>query len=92
MNKKRTNWFGQAKRRATKMRPNAIVGGIFGRFSNLDKCRSEVAGDVTVISGVTVDQVDTDACATCGGSGLTVAEIFDSLSVHTRLSITFCSI
>ena len=45
----------QAKRRATKNRPKAIGGGIFGRFSNLVKCRPEVAGEV--ISGVTVSRV-----------------------------------
>ena len=40
---------GQAKRRATQIRPKAIGGGIFGRLSNFRKCRLEVAGDV--ISG-----------------------------------------
>ena len=44
---------GQAKRRATKIRPIVAGGGIFGRFSNFDKCRSEVAGDI--ISGMAVD-------------------------------------
>ena len=37
---------------ATKIRPKAVGGSIFGRFSNVDKCRPEVAGDV--ISGVVV--------------------------------------
>ena len=45
--------LGQAKRRATKIRPEAVKGGILGRFANFDKRRSEVAGDV--ISGVAVD-------------------------------------
>ena len=40
----------QVKRRVTKIRPKAAGDGIFGRFSNLDKYRPEVAGDV--ISGV----------------------------------------
>ena len=43
---------GAAKRRATKIRPKAVGSGIFGGFSNFEKCRSE-AGDV--ISGVAVD-------------------------------------
>ena len=45
--------LGHAKRRATKIRTKAVGCGIFGRFSNFHKCRSEVAGDV--ISGVAVD-------------------------------------
>ena len=49
MNKKPTNWWGQAKRRNTQIRPKAVGGGIFGHFSNVDECRLEVAGDV--ISG-----------------------------------------
>ena len=43
----------QAKSHATKIRPKAVGGGIFGRILNFDKCRSEVAGDV--ISAVAVD-------------------------------------
>ena len=39
----------QANRRATQIRPKVIGGGIFDRFTNFDKCRLEVAGDV--ISG-----------------------------------------
>ena len=38
--------MGQAKRRTTKIRPKAVGSGIFGRFPNFDKCRSEVAGDI----------------------------------------------
>ena len=46
-NKKPTNWLGQAKRRATKIRDKAVGGSIFGSFfSNLDKCRPEEPGDV----------------------------------------------
>ena len=45
--------MGQAKRRATQIRPRAVGGDIFGRFSNFDKCRQEVAGDV--VSGLAVD-------------------------------------
>ena len=63
----------QAKRRATNIRPNAVAGGIFGRFVNFDKCRSEVAGDV--ISGLAVDYVGTDVRATFGESGLNSGRI-----------------
>ena len=34
----------QAKRHATKIQHKATGGGIFGRFSNFEKCRPEVAG------------------------------------------------
>ena len=44
---------GQAKRRPNKIRPKAVGSGIFDRFANFDKCRSEAAGDV--ISGAAVD-------------------------------------
>ena len=37
---------GQAKRRATQIRPKAIGDGIFDRFSNFDKSRLEVASGV----------------------------------------------
>ena len=52
-NKKPTNWLGQAKRRATKIRPEAVGGGFSAVYSSFDKCRPEVAGDV--ISGVAAD-------------------------------------
>ena len=58
---------GQAKRHATKIRPKAVGSGIFGRFPNFDKCRSEVAG--YVVSGVTMDYVGRDVRATFGESG-----------------------
>ena len=58
----------QTKRCATKSLNKAVVGGIFGRFSNFSKCRSQVAGEV--ISGPAVDYVGMDVLATCGGSGL----------------------
>ena len=44
---------GQAKHRAPKIQPKAARSGIFGRFANFDKYRSEVAGDV--ISSVAAD-------------------------------------
>ena len=59
---------GQAKRRATQIRPKAVGSDIFGRFSNFDKCRLEVDGDV--ISGVAVEYVGVDVRATFGESGL----------------------
>ena len=34
-NKKPTNWLGQAKRRAAKIRPKVVEGNIFGRFFEL---------------------------------------------------------
>ena len=37
---------GQAKCSATQILPKAVGGGIFRRFSNFNKCRTEVAGDV----------------------------------------------
>ena len=69
--------MGQAKRRATKIRPKAVGSGIFGRFPNFDKYRSEVVGDV--ISGVAVNYVDTDARATLGESGLNSDRIIFTL-------------
>ena len=50
--------MGQAKRHDTKIRPKAVGGGIFGRFSNFDLYRTEVADDV--ITGVAVQQVGMD--------------------------------
>ena len=49
MYKKPPQLLGQTKRSATKIRPKAAKGGIYGRFlvfSNFDKCRLEVARDV----------------------------------------------
>ena len=51
-----TIWWGQAKRRTSKIRPKVVVGAIFGRFPNFDKCRSEAASDV--IYGADVGQAD----------------------------------
>ena len=64
---------GQAKRRATHIRPKAVGSGIFGRFANFDKYRSEVASDV--ISGVTVGYVGMDARAPFGESWLNSGRI-----------------
>ena len=57
---------GQAKRHATKIRPKAVAGDIFGHFANFDKCRLEAAGDVTF--GTAEDYVDMDVRATFGES------------------------
>ena len=57
-NKKPTNWVGQAKRRATIIRPKAAGRGIFGRALNSDNCRMKVASDV--MSGVTLNYVGGD--------------------------------
>ena len=62
--------MGQAKCRATKIRPKADGSGIFGRFPTFDKCQSEELGDV--ISGVDVDNVNMDARATFGESALNI--------------------
>ena len=63
-----------AKHRATKMRPNAIRGDIFGRFANFDRYRPEVARDV--ISGVVVDPTGLKVHVKFGDSiGQTVLEI-----------------
>ena len=44
---------GQVKIRTTKIRPKAVGGGTFGRYSNVGKCRTERCGDVT--SSLAVD-------------------------------------
>ena len=64
----------QAKRRATKIRAKGVVGSIFGRFANFDKCRWEVAGDV--ISGVAVDYIGMNVRATFVESGSSVIQLF----------------
>ena len=46
---------GQAKRRATKLRPKTLGGGIFSPFSNVDNFRPEIFEDVQ--SGVVVEPV-----------------------------------
>ena len=64
---------GQVKRRALKIRPKSVANGIFGRFRNFDKCRSEVAYDI--ISGAAVGYFDLDVRATFGASGLNSGRI-----------------
>ena len=62
--------MGQAKRRATKIRPRAVGGYIFGRFANFEKCRPEVADDV--ISGLASDYFGMDVRVKLGDSMLNV--------------------
>ena len=64
----------QAKRRATKIRPNAVGGDIFGSLSKFDSCRPEVAGDV--ICSVDLDSVGVDVPAKFG----------DCRSNHSQIS------
>ena len=64
LNKKTHQLVGQAKHRATGIRPKAVGSGIFSRFPNFDKCQSEEPGDV--ISGVAVEYVGMDVRATLG--------------------------
>ena len=72
------------------MRPKAVGSGIFGRFPNIDKCRSEVAVDV--ISRVAVDYVGMDVRAIFGESALNSgrkSEYFTLWPPGPVLSITF---
>ena len=64
--------MGQAKRRATQIRPKAVGGGIFGRSSNFDKCRLELAGDV--ISGRFMGPDASDNCVKVGDPAITLLE------------------
>ena len=54
-NKKPNKWLDQIKRHAAIIRRKTVIGRIIGRFSNFDKCRPEVAGDV--ILNAAVDKV-----------------------------------
>ena len=51
----------------------AIGCGIFGRFSNFDKCQPEAAGDV--ISGMALDYVSTYVVASVGANRLNSGQI-----------------
>ena len=50
------------------IRPKVVGCGIFSRFSNFDKCRPEVAGDIS--SGRALYYVGTDVSASFGNSRL----------------------
>ena len=78
---------GQIKRRATRIGPNAVGSGIFGRILNFDKCRSQGAGDA--ISGVVVEQFGLDLRATFGISGLYNGRIIWLWPTRPVLRITF---
>ena len=74
----------------------AVECGIFGRFSNLDKCQLEAAGDV--ISGKALDNVGTDDPAGFGDSRSNTGRIiFHSfptghvLRTFVQYLITCCS-
>ena len=61
------------------IRPKAVGCGIFGRFSNISKCRPELPGDV--ISSAALGYVGLDVCAKLSDSRKTVAEsLLDSLA------------
>ena len=74
-----------AKRHATKIRPKAVAGGIYGRFGNFDQCQSEVAGDV--ISGVAVD-----VRATFGKSELNGGRIILLIASRIRFTHHSCAV
>ena len=80
---------GQAKRHATKIRPKAVEDDIFGRFSNLEKCRLDVAEDV--ISAVAVEMVDMDVHVKCGDSMLKSNRIICLFADRTRFT-HFCAL
>ena len=77
----------------TILNANKAVGyGIFRRFSNIDKCGPEAAGDV--ISGMALDYVGTDVPASFGDSWLTSGKPIRLLvqpDTFVQYLITFCS-
>ena len=78
---------GQAKRRATKIRPKAIESTILGPFPNFDKCRSEIAGNI--MSGVAVQYVGEGVRSTFGKSALNSGRIIWLLASRTRFKHHF---
>ena len=54
--------------RSPEIPPEAVGGGIFGRFPNFNECRPEAAGDVT--SGVPLTYVGKDVAGSFGESKL----------------------
>ena len=52
--------------RSEEIRLKSVAGGIFGRFSNFDNCRPEVAGDV--MSGAALVYVGVDVPTKFGDS------------------------
>ena len=89
-NKKLQNWLGLAKRRAINIRPKAVVGGLFGRFSNFDKCRPEEAGDI--VSDAAAYYVSIDVSAKFGDSKLNIGRTNPLFNRSHPFSAFFCSI
>ena len=58
-------------------------------FSNFDKCQSEAAGDV--ITGLAIDQVGKDVCATFGEFGLKSGRIIWLFGQPDRFMHHFCA-
>ena len=84
---------GEGKTPPTKIRPKVVGSGIFCRFQNFDKCRSEAAGDA--ISGLYVDYVGMDVCVTLGESWLNTGRIirlFGRPTGRTRFTHHLCPV
>ena len=81
--------MGQAKRRATQIRPKGAGSDIFDRFPNFDQCRSEVTGDV--IPGAAVDYVGMNVPATFGESGLNSGRIISLVDRPDPFYASLCS-
>ena len=62
--------------------PKPSEAAVWAPFSNFDKCRPEVDGNV--ISGVAVDKVGMDVLQNWAILRQTVAKRFDSLASSTR--------
>ena len=88
-NKKPTNWLGQTKRHATKIWHQVVIGGIFSRFSNLEKWRLEVADKV--IPGGAIDYADMDARVKFGDSMINNDQIIRLVVGQTRFT-QFCAV
>ena len=74
--------------RSEEIWPKDVGCSIFGRFSNFDKCRPEVAGDGK--SGVALGYVGTDVCANVGDFRLNSGQII-RLFGRTRFT-HFCAV
>ena len=60
--------WARQKRRASKIQPKPVGGGISAVVSDVDKCRPEA--DCDVISGVAINLVGLEVRVKCGGSRL----------------------
>ena len=81
--------MGQAKRHANKIRLKAVGDGIFGLFSNFDKCRQEVADDI--IFGVDKEYVGMDIRVLFGDSTLNSDQITRLVAGCSRFT-HFCAV